>query len=174
MSTLPCARLLEQPLADTLFFAGCGWVCVHDKYLGCTRVCNSFIRCYRHCSVTHFGSLCGAIKENMLSCVLQCVHLRIRLASVLANSRLVVNLSETFDVTTVMLSSSTIISQAGEYILVGSDAMLITENVSLHLNATSLLITPNRHICGKTVMWRYFVAQLYSWSMYCCAFWRVK
>ena len=28
--------------------------------------------------------------------------------------------------------------------------MLITENVSLHLNATSPLIAPNRHFCGKT------------------------
>ena len=109
----------------------------------------------------HFGSLCGVIEENMLSCVLPCLCLCIRLASVLADSRLVVNPSETFDVMTVMLSSSTIISQAGEYILVGSSTMLITENVSFHLNATSLLIAPNRHICRNTVLWRFFVAHLY-------------
>ena len=68
---------------------------------------------------------------------------------------------ETFEVTTVISSSSMITSCVGEKIWVGSDAMLITENVSLHLNATLLPIAPNRHICGKTVLWRFLVAQLY-------------
>ena len=49
-----------------------------------------------------------------------------------------------------MSSSSTITTWVGEYIWVGSKSMLITENVSLHLNATSPLIAPNRHFCGKT------------------------
>jgi len=52
------------------------------------------------------------------------------------------------------------ISWAGENIWVGSNAMLITENVSLHLNATLPPIAPNRHICGKTVVWRYIVVDV--------------
>ncbi len=88
------------------------------------------------------------------------------------DSRLVVEPSETFDVTTVMLmsSSSKIISLTGGKNCVGSDAVLITENVSLHLNATSPTIAPNRHICGNTVLWRFFVLHPYPSSMYCCAF----
>jgi len=62
-----------------------------------------------------------------------------------------------FEVTTVMSSSSKIISFTGEYIMVGSEAVLITENVSLHLNAISLMPTPNHHFWGKTVLWRFFV-----------------
>jgi hypothetical protein len=53
---------------------------------------------------------------------------------------------------------------------VGSDAVLITENVSLHLNTTPPTIDPNRHICGNTVLWLFFVLHLYPSSMYCCAF----
>ena len=64
---------------------------------------------------------------------------------------------ETFDVTTVMTSSSKIISLTGENIMMGSEAVLITENVSLHLNATSLMLAPTRHIWGKTVLWWFFV-----------------
>ena len=78
----------------------------------------------------HFDACWGANEEN-------------------ADSILFVDPSNMFDVTTVMSSSSTSISLAGGNIWVGSDAMLITENVSLHLNAMSLLIVPNRHICGK-------------------------
>ncbi len=39
--------------------------------------------------------------------------------------------------------------------MVGSDAVLITEN-ALHLQVTLPLIAPNRHICGKTVLWQFF------------------
>jgi len=91
-----------------------------------------------------------------------------------ADSIVFVDPSDTFDVTTVMSSSSTSISWAGGIIWVGSNAMRITENVSLHLNAMSLLIAPNHHICGKTILWRFLVAQLYPWSMYCCTFCLVK
>ena len=45
-----------------------------------------------------------------------------------------------------------IISLTGENIIVGSEAVLGTENVSLHLNITSLTIAPNRHIWGKIVL----------------------
>jgi len=103
----------------------------------------------------HFESCHGSTEEN-------------------ADSRLFVEPPETFDVMTVMSSSSTTTSLMGENILVGSDDVLITENVPLHLNATLSTIAPNRHICGKTVLWRFFVAQLYPWLMYCCAFCRVK
>ncbi len=57
-------------------------------------------------------------------------------ASDLFKSRLVVDPVDTFEVTTVMLSSLTITSLAGLNIWVGSDAMLITENVSLSYVAT--------------------------------------
>jgi hypothetical protein len=77
----------------------------------------------------------------------------------LSESRLVVDPVETFEVTTVMSSLSMITSWAGENIWVGSDALLITENVSLHLNATLPLIAPNRHICGKTVLCRFLVLE---------------
>ena len=50
-----------------------------------------------------------------------------------------------------------IISLTGENIIVGSKAVLITENVSLHLNATSLMPAPNHHIWGKTILWQFFV-----------------
>ncbi len=56
---------------------------------------------------------------------------------------------KTFEVTMAMSSSLIMISFTGENIIVGSDAVLITENVSLHLNATLLSIAPNSHICGK-------------------------
>ena len=103
----------------------------------------------------HFDACRGANEEN-------------------ADSILFVDPSNMFDVTTVMSSSSTSISLAGGNIWVGSDAMIITENVSLHLNAMSLLIAPNRHICGKTVLCRFLVAQLYPWLIYCCTFCLVK
>ncbi len=97
----------------------------------------------------HFGCCFGANKEN-------------------ADSRLVVvQPSETFDVTTVMSSASTIILLMGENICVGSDAVLITENVSLHLNFMLPIIAPNRHICGNTVLWRFFVLHPYPALMYC-------
>ena len=86
------------------------------------------------------------------------------------DSRFAAEPSETFDVTTVMSSSSTMLLLAGENLLLGSDAVLITENVSLHLNATSPTIAPNRHIWGKTVLWRFFVLHPYPASTYCCAF----
>jgi hypothetical protein len=95
-------------------------------------------------------------------------------ASDLSESRLVVDPVETFEVTMVMSSSSTITSWVGENIWVGSDSSLITENVSLHLNATLPLIAPNCHISGKTVLWQFLVAQLYPWLMYCCAFFLVN
>jgi hypothetical protein len=59
--------------------------------------------------------------------------------------------SETLDVTTVMLSSSMVMLLMGVYVKVGSNAVAITEN-GLHLRATSLLIAPNHHNCGKTVL----------------------
>ena len=99
----------------------------------------------------HFDCCLGANEEN-------------------ADSRLVVEPFETFDVTTVMSSSSMIISLTGENIIVGSEAVLITENVSLHINATSLTIAPNRHIWGKIVLWRFFVLHPYPALTYCCAF----
>jgi hypothetical protein len=104
---------------------------------------------------THFDCCLGANKEN-------------------ANSRLVVNPFDTFDVTTVMSSLSTMNSLTGENNRAGSDVVLITENVSLHLNATLPTIAPNRHIWGKTVLWQLFVLHLYPALMYCCAFCRVK
>ena len=103
----------------------------------------------------HVYAFCGVNKEN-------------------ADSILFVDPSDTFDVTTVMSSSSTSMLWVAGNIWVGSDAMLITENVSLHLNAMSLLIAPNHHICGKAVLWRFLVAQLYPWLMNCCAFCLVK
>ena len=122
----------------------------------------------------HFEACRGANEENA-DCrfVVGCVLVRIgayMYASDFSDSRLVVNPFETIEVTTVMSLSSTINSWAGENIWVGSNSTLITENVSLHLNTMLLLIAPNRHICGKTVLWRFLVAQLYPWSMYCCAF----
>jgi hypothetical protein len=81
--------------------------------------------------------------------------------------------SETLDVTTVMSSSLMVMSLMGVYVKVGSNAVAITEN-GLHLRATSLLIAPNRHNCGKTVLWHFFVQHLYPPSMYCCALYHVK
>ena len=75
-----------------------------------------------------------------------------------------------FEVMTVMSSSSTMISLMGENIRGGSDAVLITENVSLHSSATSLTNAPNRHIWGNTVLWQFFVLHPHPASMYCCAF----
>ena len=49
-----------------------------------------------------------------------------------ADSRLTVEPSDKFDVTTVMSSSSTMILLLGKTVLVGSNEVLITENVSLH------------------------------------------
>jgi hypothetical protein len=57
----------------------------------------------------------------------------------------------------VMSSSSMITSPTGENCIVGSNAVLITEN-ALHLQATLPSIAPNRHICGKTVLWQFFCA----------------
>ena len=104
----------------------------------------------------HFESCRGANEGNAacwfgIGCVLVRIDAYVY-ASDLSDVGLVVKLAETFDVTTVISSSSTSISWAGEKFWVGSDAMLITENVSLHLNATLLLIAPNRHICGNTVL----------------------
>ena len=82
-----------------------------------------------------------------------------------ADSRLFVEPSETFDVTTVMLLSSTTTSLMEENIRVGSDDVLITENDLLHVNATLPTIAPNHHICGKTILWWFFIAQLYPWLM---------
>jgi hypothetical protein len=64
----------------------------------------------------HFDCCLGANEEN-------------------ADSRLVIEPFETFEVMTVMSSSSTMISLTGENIRGGSNAVLITENVSLHLTA---------------------------------------
>ena len=99
----------------------------------------------------HFDCCLGANKEN-------------------ADLRLLVEPFEKFDVTTVMSSSSTIISLTGENIIVGSEAVLRTEHVSLHLNVTLLTIAPNRHIWGKIVLWRFFVLHPYPALTYCCAF----
>jgi hypothetical protein len=90
-----------------------------------------------------------------------------------ADSRLVVEPFETFDVTTVMLSSSTMNSLMGENKRAGSDVVPITENVSQHLNATLPIIAPNRHIWGKTVLWQFFVLHPYPALTYCCAFCQV-
>jgi hypothetical protein len=122
----------------------------------------------------HFESCRGANEGNAacwfgIGCVLVRIDAYVY-ASGFSDSILVVDPVETFEVMTVMSSSSTITSWDGENIWVGSDSTLITENVSLHLNATLLLITPDRHICGNTVLWRFLVAQLYPWLMYCCAF----
>ncbi len=59
---------------------------------------------------------------------------------------------ETLDVTTVVLSSSMVMLLMCVYVIVGSNAVAITEN-GLHLRATSSLITPNHHNCGKPVLW---------------------
>ncbi len=80
---------------------------------------------------------------------------------------------ETLDVTIVMLSSLMVMSLMGVYIIVGSNAVAITEN-GLHLWAMSLPIAPNRHNCGKTVLWQFFVQHLYPASIYCCALYRLK
>ena len=119
---------------------------------------------------------CRVANEGNAACwsFIMCVLVRIAAyvyASDFLDSILVVDPVETFEVMTVMSSSSTITSWDGENIwVVGSDFMLIIENVSLHLNATLLLIAPDLHIWGNTVLWQFLVAQLYPWSMYCCAF----
>jgi hypothetical protein len=81
---------------------------------------------------------------------------------------------ETFDVTMVMLSLSTTTSLTGENITVGSNVVLITENVSLHLNALLPSIAPNRHIIGNTVLWCIFMLHPYPALMYYWAFCCVK
>jgi hypothetical protein len=99
----------------------------------------------------HFDCFLGANEEN-------------------ANSRLVIKPFETFEVMTcdVFIIYDDLTDEGD--IRGGSDAVLITENVSLHLNAKSLTIAPNRHICGKTVLWWFFVLHPHPASMYCCAF----
>jgi hypothetical protein len=56
----------------------------------------------------------------------------------------------------------------GENCMAGSNVVLITEN-ALHLQAMLPLIAPNCHICGKTVLWQFFVLHPYPASTYCCA-----
>jgi hypothetical protein len=65
--------------------------------------------------------------------------------------------SETLDVTTVMSSLLMVVYFSGVNVILGSNAVVITEN-GLHLRATSLPIAPNRHNCGKTVLWQFFCA----------------
>ncbi len=81
--------------------------------------------------------------------------------------------SETLDVMTGMSSSLMVMLLMGVYVKVGSNAVAITEN-GLHLRATSLPIAPNRHNCGKTVLWQFLVQHLYPALMYCCALYHVK
>jgi hypothetical protein len=76
--------------------------------------------------------------------------------------------SETLDVTTVMLSLLMVVYLLGVNVILGSNAVVITEN-GLHLRATSLPIAPNHHNCGKTVLWQFLVQRLYPASMYCWA-----
>ncbi len=76
--------------------------------------------------------------------------------------------SETLDVTTVMLSLLMVVYLLGVNVLMGSNAVVITEN-GLHLRATSLRIAPNHHNCGKTVLWHFLVQHLYPALMYCWA-----
>jgi hypothetical protein len=76
-----------------------------------------------------------------------------------------VDLDEMFDVTTVMSSSSTTTLLIGENIIVESDVVLITENVSLHLNAMLPSIAPNRHTVRNTILWRIFVLHPYPTLM---------
>ncbi len=75
---------------------------------------------------------------------------------------------ETLDVTTVMSSLLMVVYLSGVNVMLGSNAVVITEN-GLHLQASSLPIAPNRHNCGKTVLWRFLVQHLYPASMYCWA-----
>ncbi len=75
---------------------------------------------------------------------------------------------ETLDVTTVMSSSLMVVYLLGVNVILGSNAVVITEN-GLHLRATSLPIAPNHHNCGKTVLWQFLVQHLYPASMYCWA-----
>jgi hypothetical protein len=75
---------------------------------------------------------------------------------------------ETLDVTTVMSSLLMVAYLLGVNVILGSNAVVITEN-GLHLRATSLPIAPNRHNCGKTVLWQFLVQHLYPASMYCWA-----
>ncbi len=84
--------------------------------------------------------------------------------------KLEVEPDKTFDVMMVISSSLTITLCTGADIILGSDMVLITENVPLHLNATSPTIPPNHHIVGSIVLWRSFVMQLYPALMYCWAF----
>jgi hypothetical protein len=77
-------------------------------------------------------------------------------------------LPETYDETTVMSSSLMVVYLSGVNVILGSNAVVITEN-RLHLQATSLPIAPNRHNFGKTVLWRFLVQHLYPASMYCWA-----
>jgi hypothetical protein len=79
---------------------------------------------------------------------------------------------ETLDVMTVMSSSSMVMLLMGVYVIVGSNAVAITEN-GLHLQATSLPIAPNHHNCKKTILSHFFVQHLYPASMYCCALYPV-
>jgi hypothetical protein len=75
---------------------------------------------------------------------------------------------ETLDVTTVMSLLLMVVYLLGVNVILGSNAVVITEN-GLHLRATSLPIAPNRHNCGKTVLWQFLVQHLYPASMYCWA-----
>ncbi len=91
-----------------------------------------------------------------------------------AVEKLEVDPDKTFDVTTVMSSLSTTTLLTRENIIVGSNVVLITENVSLHLNTTLPSIAPNHHIVRNTVLWRIFVLHPYPALMYCWAFCHVK
>ncbi len=77
-------------------------------------------------------------------------------------------LSETLDVTIVMLSSLMVVYLSALNVILGSNAVIITEN-GLHLQATSLPIAPKRHNCGKTILWQFLVQHLYPALMYCWA-----
>jgi hypothetical protein len=76
--------------------------------------------------------------------------------------------SETLDVMKVMSLSLMVVYLSGVNVILGSNAVVITEN-GLHLQSTSLPIAPNRQNCGKTVLWRFLVQHLYPASMYCWA-----
>jgi hypothetical protein len=76
--------------------------------------------------------------------------------------------SKTLDVTTVMSLLLMVVYLLGVNVILGSNAVVITEN-GLHLRATSLPIAPNHHNCGKTVLWQFLVQHLYPALMYCWA-----
>jgi hypothetical protein len=72
--------------------------------------------------------------------------------------KLEVDPDETFDVTTVMLSSSTTTLRTKENMIVGFDVVLITENVSSYLYDMLPSTALNCHIFGNIVLWRIFCA----------------